>query len=1396
MTDEPLATTTPSPPARRSRSRVIQRWIAAVLVGVLLVVAGAAMWLDSRQGHRFIAGRIERLAPQSGLRIKVGRIEGSIYSKATLRDVRIADPQGEFLYIPQLSLDWFPFAWINNRLDVDRLIVPTANLHRLPKLRPSPTKGPILPDFDIHIMELRVSRLVIDKAITGREQVAVLRGKADIRSGRAIVDFDARTLDGSDALLIKLDSRPDDDRFDISAAASMPKNGVIGQMLGLRQDANLSIEGDGSWSRWTGRLIATLDRQPAAILSLQAKSGDYSIEGTVEPSHVAVGGLIKRLGAPRIMVKGQGTFKDKVLDGTLSLASSAIALDAHGAIDLAGGAFDNLGLDISLRQPGVLLKNVRGKGVVARIRLDGAFSTARYEYLAAADAIAFGKTAISRLFAKGNGRLGGSGPLVVPISVRAPAVIGNGVLVDGILRNLAVDGVLQVKGDTVTSNKMTIRSDRLNGQIIILGDLGTGRYDVGLIGTLNGLEIPHLGIVDIRSDIHAVPGVGGAFTLKGKAAATMRRLDNGFLRGLAGGLPRLESDIALLPDGRLIFSRLTLNAPDLTLKAEGYRRPDDIYHFAGNGTHRKYGPLTLTLDGRIDRPTVDVILARPLDAAGLRNVHARLVPSAAGYEVDADGQSTLGPFKGKAVILLPAGGDAVIDVTELRVAATVARGRITPLANGLLQGSLAIGGTGLTGSVRLEPVGTIQRIAVDLDAARASFPGPPPLQIAQGKLTANILLDPRGTTVDATLQARGIQSGTMRLGRLAANARLIDGRGRVTASVAGQRGRLFDLQVMGDVQPRQIRLSANGTLDRRSLSIASGGLLQQTEDGWRLSPTTIAYGGGRVQLAGIAGGETVEVEARLNALPLTLLDLVNSQIGLGGAATGSISFAWPRAGLPTGKAELRVANLTRSGLTLSSAPIDLGLNAELTRDRLAARAVAATGGQTIGQAQLLLTPLGQGDLVTRLSNAPLVAQLRYNGRADTLWRLTNVEIIDLSGPVTVTADARGTLTNPEISGNVAADDIRLESPVTGMVLTGVKARGIFGGSKLVLSSVSGTTKGGGTVSGSGTFDLSAARGVGIDLKVQANAATLLDRDDIGATITGPLSIQSTGDGGVISGEVELVRSRFALGRAAAVAAIPELRLIEKNRSDDDFAPVAPSKPWRLDLKANARNRLTVTGLGIDSEWRANLQIGGTVTDPALRGTAELIRGGYEFAGRRFDLRSGEIRFDGSVPANPTLDIEAVADVSGLSATIRVQGSSDKPQISFSSIPSMPEDELLSRLLFGTSITNLSAPEALQLAGAVGSLRGGKGGLDPINAVRKAAGLDRLRILPADPQTGQGTSLAAGKYLTRRIYVELITDGQGYSATRVEYQISRWLTLLGSISSIGRQSINLRASKDY
>jgi len=400
----------------------------------------------------------------------------------------------------------------------------------------------------------------------------------------------------------------------------------------------------------------------------------------------------------------------------------------------------------------------------------------------------------------------------------------------------------------------------------------------------------------------------------------------------------------------------------------------------------------------------------------------------------------------------------------------------------------------------------------------------------------------------------------------------------------------------------------------------------------------------------------------------------------------------------------------------------------------------------------------------------------------------------MSGPLAIGADIGGRLSNPVIHGSLRTQNARLESQVTGMVIDQIAADARFVGPQLIFSKITGNTNGGGSVSGGGTVTFSGGDAL-LDLSFNASQALLLNRDDVAARVTGPVRLRSDVNGGVISGDLRLNKGRFQLGRASAAAAVPQLNVRETGLPDEDIIEPAAIHRWKLDLKLTGKD-LAVTGLGISSQWTTNLQIGGFADAPRFTGRAELVRGNYDFAGRIFRLDRGTIRFLGESPPNPLLDIHAEAAVQGISASVIVQGTGLKPEITFASSPPLPQDELLSRILFGTSITNLSAPEALQLASAVAALQSGSGSLDPINALRKAVGLDRLRIVPADVATGQKTAIAAGKYIRRKLFVEVVTDGAGYSATNVEYQMTRWLSILSTVSTIGRASASVRVSKDY
>ncbi|HEU4959947.1 MAG TPA: translocation/assembly module TamB domain-containing protein [Sphingomonas sp.] len=1368
----------------------MRRLIAALITLILLVFAAAAL-LDTGVGHRFVADRLAALRPANGLRFSVGRIEGSLYGRAVLIDVRIRDSQGLILAAPRAYLAWRPLAWLDNRLDIDSLRIPRARLAKLPQLTPTGRHGPILPGFDIRVGRLDVDRLIVDKAVTGVVRYGALHGRADVRSGRAIVDLGAM-VEGSDRLAFKLDAEPDRDRFDVDVHARGAAKGVLAHVTGLPGPLSFDITGEGRWSAWQGSAVATAGTAQIVDLALANRSGRYTLSGTIVPSAIAHGKL-QRLTAPRVLVNGAATLARRKLEGTLSLRSPSLTAEAIGALDLAAGAYRDVRVKARLVRPPALFPNMTGRNVELRAILDGAYATASFDYRLAADHVAFDDTGFEQVRAAGRGHFSRA-PVIVPITLTSARVSGVGDVAGGILRNLKVAGRLQVTARALTGKGLAVTSDKLNGKLDLVVDLRTGHYQVGLSGGMRRYLIPGLGVVDVMTKLQAVPGPNGHGTrVVGTGTAQMVRLDNAFFRSLAGGLPKIVTGLERTPDGILHLNRLLLTAPDIRITGSGYRRRDGTFHFEGTGEQRTYGPFTIRLDGQIDHPTLDLVFTRPNATLGLHDVRAHLDPTVEGFAFQAAGQSRLGPFEGHGAILLPPGGQGRIAIAALDVTGTRASGDLAIVTGGF-DGALAVKGGGIAGQLLFRPVNDIQRIEAHLDFDHAKLGDA--ATIARGHLDLSTLLNPAGATLEATARGFGLRHGALSLARFNGSAALKGGTGTVKAAIAGSRGRAFDIRTVTEITESGYRVSAEGTVDRRPLKLDTPATLIRDGDGWRLAPTRLSFAGGEATVGGRFATTANAIDARLDKMPLSILDIGFPGLGLGGTAYGTLSYASNGDAPPTGKIDLTIRGLTRSGLVLSSRPIDVGLAGILQPGKAAVRAVVASGGQTIGRAQALLSPLGAGDLVTRLRNAPLFAQIRYSGPADTLWRLTGVELFDLSGPAQIAADAGGTLADPRIRGRVSTSGARLESAVTGTVLTNVQASGSFGGSRLVVDRFAADAGKGGRVTGTGAFDFAAAHGIGIDLSMQADNAVMINRDDIGATVTGRLKFESDGSGGLISGDVTLVKSRYRLGQATAATAVPQLDIKEINLPGGGEEDETPRKPWQLKIHARAPNSLMVTGLGLDSEWSANLDIAGAPDNPAITGQAKLIHGNYEFAGREFELDRGIIRFAGEVPANPALDISANADETGLSATIHVTGAAQKPEITFTSTPALPEDELLSRLLFGTSITNLSAPEALQLAAAVAALQNGGAGLNPINAVRHAVGLDRLRIIPADPQTGQGTAVAAGKYITRRFYAEIITDGAGYSATQVEFQVTRWLSLLSTISTIGRESVNVRVSKDY
>jgi len=131
----------------------------------------------------------------------------------------------------------------------------------------------------------------------------------------------------------------------------------------------------------------------------------------------------------------------------------------------------------------------------------------------------------------------------VPIRLAAKAITGIGDVAGAMLANPQIEGWLSVTPKLVQGQDLKLTSAKWTGKLSILLDLATGRFDVTLSGAMQRYLIPGLGIVDVVTDLHVVPGPNGHGShVVGTAKAWVRRLDNSFFESLTGGLPSLTTN--------------------------------------------------------------------------------------------------------------------------------------------------------------------------------------------------------------------------------------------------------------------------------------------------------------------------------------------------------------------------------------------------------------------------------------------------------------------------------------------------------------------------------------------------------------------------------------------------------------------------------------------------------------------------------------------------------------------------------------------------------------------------------------------------------------------------------------------------------------------------------------
>lgn len=1390
--------------ARVPRWRKVARWLAWAMLGLALLIGLLLAGLDTGPGRNLVARQVSGLTFANGLRIEIGRIEGSLFGATRLVDVTAHDTKGPFLRAPRVDLDWRPFAYLSSHVDIRSATAPTVVLQRVPAFKAAAPDAPLLPDLDIDLGRLQIDRLVSEPAVSGERRELRLTGKAKIADRRAQVTAQAVTLagpggQGGDRLNLVLDAVPEQNRLALKLAVDAPRGGVIAALARLEGPLSLKLDGSGDWAKWDGTLAANFGGKTTARLALAARAGTFSARGPAELGRLLGGvpgvlldattqlDLVARLDRRRAALGG-------------SLRSDQLSIVPQGVIDLADNRFAGFKLDVLLLRPAALAPNLAGRALRAELELDGAFARPEVQYRLTAAALAINGVVFEGLDASGKAQVR-SDQIMVPVSARIARIVGMDGVAGGPLTNVRIDGDLALDGLRLLSDNLKLRSDRIDATAILLADLGKGVYTGAFQGRINNYTVDSVGKFAVNT-VADLKRTGQGFALNGTVRARSTSLVNPAVREFLGGPAAGSSQIAYGPDGVLRFTRLRVAAPLLqVLDGRGSYVPGGALNLTATGRSARYGPLALELTGTLLQPRAVVLAGSPGLGIGLNNVRAEIVGNDGQFRFNATGQTDLGPLS--ADVSLIRGRQAAFQINRGDLAGIGFSGRIEQTAAGPYTGLLTAAGQGLTGTVQLGAVGRFQEALIKARAQDTVLPGPARLSIGRGIIDARVVLyDRPEVTADvqlAQLRLRGLDLAAAR-GQISYRG----GRGQAKFLAEGVSGVPFRVAGNALLEPDLWRASLQGRVRGVAFSTASPARIVPGPGGYELLPTQVEFGQGAVRLAG-RYGPGLRIESRMDRLDVALINAFFPGYGVGGKATGSLDFEQAAPGaFPRAEARLTVTGFSRSTAASVSQPVDLNLAGELGESRADLRAVIRQRGAVIGRLNAALAPLGGGDWVERIGSGTLSGGVRYNGPADTLWSFVGQGDQSLSGPVAVGADFSGRLRAPQLAGILRGENLTYENQTYGTRLTQLAVAGRLAGDRIEFSTLN-AAAGAGKVAGQGYLSLSAESGYPMDLAFELDNARLARSDALSSSATGQLRLcKRAGETALLSGQLFLPETRYELVRQG-VSEVPELAGVRfkpargiPRVAGNEPAPPAGSlfRSLRLDVELTAPNKLFVTGMGLDSEWSADLRVGGTSAAPLVSGTIDLVRGNLGFAGRQFDLQEGRLLFTGGALSNPQVVLSASEDIDDIAVAINVSGRALNPQIGFSSSPALPADEILSRILFGNSVGQLSPLQAVQLAASLNSLRASGSGFNPLGKLRAATGISRLRILAPDAAAGRGTAIAAGRYISNNIYLEVITDARGYAATQIEVGLSKTLSILSQTGGGGATNLNLRYKKRY
>jgi len=398
------------------------------------------------------------------------------------------------------------------------------------------------------------------------------------------------------------------------------------------------------------------------------------------------------------------------------------------------------------------------------------------------------------------------------------------------------------------------------------------------------------------------------------------------------------------------------------------------------------------------------------------------------------------------------------------------------------------------------------------------------------------------------------------------------------------------------------------------------------------------------------------------------------------------------------------------------------------------------------------------------------------------------------GRIDLSVELSGTPFKPLLNGGLTIANARMVLRPFGMYLRDVQARAHFNADSLVVDNISATTENQGKVEiKRGEILLERFLPTKMYFLITTREAPIRNIPFIEANVDARIEINGTVNHPKISGDVKVNTALITMPFAPV---------------DEPPPPDKEPKPMDLDLAITGPQGIWLRNADADIELKIdNLNVRMQQNLLFLSGRLETIRGTYRFVDRKFDISSGgQLTFTNSALINPELNLSAQTTVdqptpeggtSKVMILLSIQGTALQPKLSFSSEPSMSEQDILTMISVGRKLDDQSGGG--DLTGQVTQR-----GVDYLSnmlsgIIQKNTGLvDVVRMKTYLAGEDKGAQVTLGKYVTRNVFVSY---SQGFSSNlsnefTAEYLFGARSALVAKKDEKGKFNLGLRMKFKY